>query len=264
MSKPLVMGILNTTPDSFYDGGEYNTLEKGIEQAKQMLNEGAAIIDIGGYSSRPGADDVPLEEELKRTIPLIESLLKEVPEAIISIDTFRAEVAKQAIEAGAAIVNDISAGDDDPNMIPLVAEMGVPYIAMHKKGSPKTMQANPSYVSVVNEVFDYLAAKVEQCRQAGIKDVIIDPGFGFGKTIEHNLELIRHLERFTLINAPVLVGISRKSMIRKILNIESTETLNGTTVLNTLAIDRGAHVLRVHDVKEAVEMVKLVSRMREV
>jgi dihydropteroate synthase len=259
LSTPIVMGILNTTPDSFYDGGKFNGVEEAVNSALKMLSEGAQIIDVGGYSSRPGADDVPITVEIERTLPVITAILKKSPSSIISIDTFRAEVAQKAIKAGAAIVNDISAGDDDPNMLETVASLNVPYILMHKKGTSKTMQNNPKYENVVQEVFNYLANKIVACQEYGIKDLIIDPGLGFGKSLVHNYQIVKHLERFTLLERPVLVGASRKSMIKQVLEVDSASSLNGTSVINTLALQNGASILRVHDPLEAQECIQLIS-----
>lgn len=257
LDTPKVMGILNTTPDSFFDGGKHNTVDNALLQAEKMLNNGADILDVGGYSSRPGAKDVSVDEELNRTTPIIEALHKEFPHTIISIDTFRAKVAKENIDTGAAIVNDISAGDDDPEMLAYISSASVPYILMHKQGVPKTMQQNPNYENVVNAVFNYLKNKVLHLKREGVKDIVIDPGFGFGKTVEHNYSLLKHLETFTILDVPILAGLSRKSMINKVLNIKAAEALNGTTVLNLLAIQNGANILRVHDVKEAKEAITL-------
>lgn len=264
LSRPIVMGILNTTPDSFFDGGKHNSTDGGLKHGLELINQGAKIIDIGGYSSRPGAEHISIDEEISRTIPVIKALLKEAPKSIISIDTFRSEVAKAAVEAGAAMVNDISAGDDDPEMLPTMAKLNVPYIIMHKKGTPKTMQHNPEYDDVVAEVFDYLAKKLQSCWSVGINDVIIDPGLGFGKTIEHNYSLLKQLHRFQLLDAPLLLGASRKSMLYKLLEIDSRESLNATTVANTIALQKGAKILRVHDPKEALECIRLVEFMNSV
>jgi dihydropteroate synthase len=260
LRTPVVMGILNTTPDSFYDGGKFNSIQHALHQTEKMLNDGALIIDIGGYSSRPGAETVDIEEELNRVIPVIEKIHKNFPNAILSIDTFRAKVAKNAIDAGASIVNDISAGDDDPEMIATVGSLGVPYIAMHKQGTPKTMQQNPNYSNVTTEVLDYFIKKIPLYRAAGINDVIIDPGFGFGKNLEHNYSLLKNLAAFKMLDYPILVGVSRKRMINEVLNISAKDALNGTTVINTIALMNGANILRVHDVKEAAEAVKLLQR----
>lgn len=258
LSKPKITGILNVTTDSFFDGNAYRNLEMALSQAEKMLNEGADIIDIGGASSRPGADVVPVDEELNRVIPVIEALREKFPTCVISIDTNRAIVAEKAILAGADIVNDISAGDDDDNMLPTVGKLQVPYIAMHKKGTPKDMQINPEYDNVVQEVTQYFLAKKEAFKKHGILDVVFDPGFGFGKTVAHNYSLMRNLNSMAkILELPVLVGVSRKSMINKVLQIGPKDALNGTTVLNTLAIQQGAQILRVHDVKPAKEIVTL-------
>lgn len=258
LKTPVVMGILNTTPDSFFDGGKYNSIDFALKQTEKMLNEGASIIDIGGYSSRPGADNIEAQEELDRVIPVIEKINKTFKEVIISIDTFRAKVALEAVNAGASIVNDISAGDDDPDMVATVAALGVSYIAMHKQGNSKTMQLNPTYNGVTTDVLDYFIKKIQLLRQAGIKDVIIDPGFGFGKNRQHNYSLLKNLAAFKMLDCPILAGMSRKRMINEVLNISSIDALNGTTVVNTIALLNGANILRVHDVKEAVEAVKIV------
>ena len=263
LETPRVMGILNVTPDSFSDGGKYRSVDAALLQAKKMIAEGVDIIDVGGYSSRPGAAEVSIHEELDRVIPVLERLSIEL-DVVLSIDTFRAVVAKQAIEAGAHIVNDISAGDDDVTMIPTVAELGVPYIAMHKKGLPQSMQDNPQYGDVVAEVYDYLKQKKKQCVDAGIHDVILDLGYGFGKTLEHNYELLKRLTEFQEIGAPILTGVSRKSMVFRALGINASEALNGTTFLHAYALQGGSSILRVHDVKEAVECLKLWKKVNGV
>lgn len=258
-TQPIVMGILNVTPDSFYDGGRYCKVDEISRRVDQIISEGAEIIDIGAYSSRPGAQDVTAEEEWSRLSQGLEIIRKRCPEAIISVDTFRADVAEKSIvDGGAAIINDISAGMIDAQMFPTVAKLGVPYILMHMQGTPQDMQNQPQYNDVTNEVILFLSEKVLKLRQLGVKDIIVDPGFGFGKTIEHNYTLLRNLGKFKIFNMPMLVGISRKSMIYKPLNITPQEALNGTTVLNTLALANGASILRVHDVKEAVESIKLM------
>jgi len=251
------MGIINVTPDSFYDGGKNNSVETALTQVRKHLEEGATLIDIGGYSSRPGADEVTEQEELNRTIPVIEAVLIAFPDTIISIDTFRSNVAKKAIEAGAAIINDISAGDLDDNMFSVVAEKQVPYILMHMQGTPETMQKNPNYKNIIQEITYYFSEKINALRKKGVNDIIIDPGFGFGKTLEHNYEILGKLNNFQLFNVPVLVGMSRKSMIYKLLKISAKESINGTIAANIIALQNGANVLRVHDVKEAVECVRL-------
>ena len=261
LRRPMVMGILNVTPDSFSDGGKYDTVNTALTQAHKMINDGAGIIDVGGYSSKPGAADVSVQEELDRVIPIIEKIANTV-DIPISIDTFRSKVAIAAVQAGACIVNDISAGDDDEDMIPSVAALGVAYIMMHKQGKSKTMQNNPQYLEVVQDVFDYLLAKNEECRMAGIDDLIIDPGFGFGKTLEHNYTLLKQLKVFNSLEIPLMVGLSRKSMIYNFLGTDASNALNGTSFLHSFALQNGANLLRVHDVKEAVECVKLFEKMR--
>jgi len=259
LDSPKVMGILNTTPNSFFDGGKYNTVDNALQQAETMLNERADILDIGGYSTQPNAKIVSMDDELKRTLPIIEQISSHFPEAILSIDTFRAKVAKECVENGAAIVNDVSAGDDDPAMIPYIATANIPYIIMHKQGSPQTMQQNPVYNDVVKDVLQYLSNKVVALKKQGINDIVIDVGFGFGKTVAHNYTLLKHLEVFKIIGVPILTGVSRKSLINKVLEIKAADALNGTTVLNTLALINGAQLLRVHDVKQAKEAIQLVN-----
>ena len=261
ISSPLVMGIINVTPDSFYDGGKNNSVETAITQVRKHLKEGATVIDIGGYSSRPGADEVTEQEELNRTIPVIEAVLIAFPDTIISIDTFRSNVAKKAIEAGAAIINDISAGDLDENMFSVVAEKQVPYILMHMQGTPETMQNNPNYKNIIQEITYYFSEKINTLRKKGVIDIIIDPGFGFGKTLEHNYEILGKLNHFQLLNVPILAGVSRKSMVYKLLEISPQESLNGTIAANIIALRNGATILRVHDVKEAAECVKLDTKI---
>lgn len=258
LDKPTVMGILNITNDSFYDGGKYNLMDNALFQAEKMLTEGATFIDVGAQSTRPGADIIEQDAELKAAIPVIEKLVEKFPEIIVSIDTFRAEVAQNAIEAGAAIVNDVSAGDDDKNMFDTIIKLKVPYIMMHKQGNSKTMQQNPVYKNVVLDIIDYLNPKINYLTKNGIADIIIDPGFGFGKTIEHNYELLNKLDRFKIFELPILVGFSRKKMIQNVLAVDANNALNGTTVANTIALLKGAKILRVHDVKEAVEAVKIM------
>lgn len=260
LSTPKVMGILNTTPDSFYDGGVLKNEKEILGQAEKMLNEGATFLDIGGYSSRPGAKDISISEELNRVIPAIEHILKNFPETSISIDTFRSEVAKKAIESGAAIINDISAGKLDENMLNTVAQLQVPYIMMHLRGTPQTMQTLSSYENVTLDVLHYFSERIAAARLAGINDIIADPGFGFAKTVEQNFELLSKLELFKNLEIPILVGLSRKSMIYKTLGITPQEALNGTTALNSIALLKGVNILRVHDVKEAMECVRLVVR----
>lgn len=256
---PLVMGILNVTPDSFYDGGRYNNSDSALlKQAERMLEEGATIIDIGGYSSRPGATDISVEEEKKRTINCIKQVSQSFPEAYLSVDTFRSEVASEAVAAGACMINDISGGSLDPQMFDTVASLGVPYVLMHMRGSPQNMKELCQYDDLVGEIIDHLQQKVTQLRDMGVSDIIIDPGFGFAKNIDQNYELLRKLSAFQILDLPILAGLSRKSMLYKRLNISADEALNGTTVLNTLAVLNGATILRVHDVKEAVQTIKIL------
>ncbi|WP_131539279.1 dihydropteroate synthase [Pedobacter nototheniae] len=261
LSKPKVMGILNITPDSFYSNSRTNSIDEALKKTEQFLNEGATFIDIGGYSSRPGAKDVEANEEIDRLVPVIEALVKTFPEAIISVDTFRAKVAENTILAGAHIINDIAAGDMDELMFETVARLQVPYIIMHMQGTPQTMQQNPVYQNVLLEVIDYLAKKIAALKALKVHDIIIDPGFGFGKTIAHNYELLNQMQEFKILQLPVLVGFSRKGMIHKVLKITAAESLNGTSVLNTIALQKGAGILRVHDVKEAVECVELIAQL---
>jgi dihydropteroate synthase len=257
LEKPLVMGILNATPDSFYDGHLYKQETELYTLIKKMVDDGADIIDVGGQSTRPGSERISSGEEIRRVLPAIQLIQEYFPSILISIDTYSSLVAKEAAEAGASIVNDISAGEMDAQMIHTVAALKVPYICMHMQGTPETMQQQPHYGDVVKEVLDYFIAKTDQCKKAGIKDLIIDPGFGFGKTIEHNFSLLKNLSAFSLLGLPVLAGLSRKSTIYKTLHTTAAEALNGTTVLNTLALQNGASILRVHDVKEAKEAVIL-------
>jgi dihydropteroate synthase len=256
--KPIVMGIINLTPDSFYAGSR---IDSGhiIETAGRMLNEGATILDLGGQSTRPGSKRVSAEEEMQRVIPAVEIIHDKFPAAFISIDTFYAPVAREAVGAGASIINDISAGTMDEDMIDTVAELKVPYVLMHMQGEPQTMQADPVYNNVSLEVLDFFSRKKDELLDKGITDIIIDPGFGFGKTINHNFQLLKELEIFSILDAPLLVGLSRKATIYKTLGVTSANALNGTTVLNTVALMKGAMILRVHDVKEAMEAVKLVN-----
>lgn len=261
LSTPKVMGILNVTPDSFYDGGQYKDESSILKQVETMLSEGATFIDIGGYSSRPGADDVSEDEELNRVVPVVKLILKHYPKALISIDTFRSKVAKKSIEAGAVIINDISAGHLDENMIAAVSKLGVPYIMMHMKGNPKTMQQQTHYVDLIKDIVSYFAERIVKAHAAKINDIIIDPGFGFAKTLEQNFELLNHLELLQIVDKPILAGVSRKSMIYKTLNTTSENALNGTTALHMVALQKGAKILRVHDVKEAAECVTLYNQL---
>jgi len=255
------MGVLNLTPDSFYDGGKYKNEQEALKHVEQMLNEGATFIDIGAYSSRPNAKDISEKEELERILPLLHSMLRAFPEALISVDTFRSKVAKQCVEAGATMVNDISAGKLDKNMLQTIANLHVPYIMMHMRGTPQTMQQQTDYQNLTKEILFYFSERIAAARSLGIIDVIIDPGFGFAKTSEQNFELINKLELFNLLDKPLLVGVSRKSMVYKALGTTPAEALNGTTVLNTVALQKGASILRVHDVKEAMECIKLVESL---
>lgn len=258
-----VMGILNVTPDSFYAHSRKQTETEILARAHQIVDEGASIIDLGAYSSRPNALDVSESEEMQRLRNALQIIRRELPDAILSIDTFRADVARMCVEEyGAAIINDISAGQMDNRMFPTIAQLGVPYIIMHMQGTPQDMQDSPHYDNLLKEVFYYFSEKVQRLRDLGVKDMILDPGFGFGKTIEHNYQLMNHLEEFNVFQLPLLVGISRKSMIYKLLGTTPEEALNGTTVLNTIALQKGAHLLRVHDVKAAVETVTLTEKMK--
>ena len=256
------MGILNITADSFYKGYLQHKDDEILSVAANMLTQGASIIDIGGQSTRPGSTVISVAEETDRVLPVIEKLAVHLPDAILSIDTYYSEVAKAAVQAGARIVNDISAGNIDEAMIATVAALKVPYVCMHMQGTPQTMQANPQYDNVTREVLDFFISKQEACRLAGINDVIIDPGFGFGKTTQHNFQLLKELDVFNILNRPVLAGLSRKGMIYKTLGIDAGQALNGTTVLNTIALQNGANILRVHDVKEAKEAIELLEVYR--
>jgi dihydropteroate synthase len=260
LSTPLVMGILNITPDSFYDGGKYITEKQILKKTGQMIREGASIIDVGAYSSRPGAEEISVDQEIGRLAPALGAIRKRYQDIIISVDTFRSSVAEMAVkEYDVDIVNDISAGDADKNMFDMVTGLSVPYIMMHMKGTPMDMQVNPVYDDVVEEILLYFSEKVQKAKLAGICDIIIDPGFGFGKTLDHNYRILSRLDDFKILELPVLAGFSRKSMIYKALDITSREALNGTSVLNTIALMKGADILRVHDVREAVQTIKLCS-----
>lgn len=262
LERPVVMGILNTSPDSFYDGGRYQSLDAALHQTEQMLSEGAAIIDVGGMSSRPGAAQISIQEELRRVLPVIEAIAGRFPEAFISIDTVHAQTAREAVAAGACIVNDISAGRLTEGMYETVAELGVPYVLMHMQGRPETMQQQAQYDDVVQEVLDFLIAEVGRLQAAGVKDILLDPGFGFGKTIEHNFQLLQNLHVLGILPYPVLAGVSRKSMIYRSLGIPPEEALNGTTALHIVALQQGALLLRVHDVAEAVQVVRLWEQLQ--
>ncbi|MEN8857290.1 MAG: dihydropteroate synthase [Flavobacteriaceae bacterium] len=259
LSIPKVMGILNITPDSFYDGGKYKNKSEILIQTEKMLSDGATFIDIGAYSSRPGAKHISEEEELQRIIPVVKLLIEKFPGILISVDTFRSKVAKETIAIGAALINDISGGKMDENMFKTIAELQVPYILMHMQGTPQNMQKNPSYKNVTKDLISFFAAQIFELRQLQVKDVIIDVGFGFGKTLVHNYQLLKDLALFKSLDTPVLAGISRKSMLYKPLNSSAQEALNATTSANTIALLNGANILRVHDVKEAVEATKIVN-----
>jgi dihydropteroate synthase len=263
LSTPKIMGILNVTPNSFYDGGKFTLNENGLSQVGKMLEEGATFIDIGAYSSKPNAEFVSEEEERSRILPVVKSILKQFPDALLSIDTFRSGIAAVCIENGAAIINDISAGNLDEKMMEVVAKYNVPYIMMHLRGTPQTMQSQTNYENIIKEMLFYFSEKVNKARSLGINDLIVDPGFGFAKTLEQNYEVLQNLELFKMLDLPLLAGISRKSMVYKPLGVTANEALNGTTVLNTIALSKGANILRVHDVKEAVECVKLFERSYE-
>jgi dihydropteroate synthase len=256
--SPLVMGVVNITPDSFYDGGKYASTETAIAQAEKILAEGADILDLGACSTRPNAIDIGDEEELKRLLPVLDHIIKNHPKAIVSVDTYRHKVAIEAVKHGATIVNDISGGTMDATMIETVASLNIPYILMHIQGTPATMQVDPRYNDVVKEVEEFFTAQLEKVHKAGIKQVIIDPGFGFGKSVEHNYTLLKNLRHFTRFNLPIMVGASRKSMINKVLKTKPENALTGTIALNTLALIEGANLLRVHDVKEAKQVIKMV------
>jgi dihydropteroate synthase len=260
LSTPKIMGILNVTPNSFYDGGKFSLSENGLSQVGKILEEGATFIDIGAYSSKPNAEFVSEEEERNRILPVVQSILKQFPDALLSIDTFRSEIAAVCIENGAAIINDISAGNLDEKMMDVVAKYNVPYIMMHMRGTPQTMQSQTNYENIIKEMLFYFSEKVNKARSLGINDLIIDPGFGFAKTLEQNYEVLQNLELFKMLDLPILAGISRKSMVYKPLGLTADEALNGTTVLNTIALSKGANILRVHDVKEALECVKLFEK----
>lgn len=262
LETPKVMGILNVTPDSFYDGGKYKEEKSILKQVERMLLEGATFVDVGAYSSKPNAAEVLENEEENRLLPIVELLIKNFPNINLSIDTFRSEIAKKAIQNGAAIINDISAGSLDANMMRTIGEMQVPYIMMHLKGNPKTMQSLANYEDCTKEVYFYFSEKIKEARSHKINDLIIDPGFGFAKTITHNYEILNNLELFQSLDLPVLAGVSRKSMIYKTLEISVNDSLNGTTILNTIALQKGAKILRVHDVKEAVECVRLLGFLK--
>jgi dihydropteroate synthase len=261
LTTPKVMGILNVTPNSFFDGGKYKNDSEILSRVEKMLKNGATFIDIGAYSSKPSAEFVSEEEELQRIVPIVKLILEHFPETLISIDTFRSEVAKACIENGAAIINDISAGNLDDKMLETIAKYNVPYIMMHMRGTPQTMQTMTNYDNIVKEILFYFSERIAQARSLGINDLIIDPGFGFAKTLEQNYEVLQKMELFEILELPLLAGFSRKSIIYKTLHSSAEEALNGTTVLNTIALTKGAKILRVHDVKEAMECVTLFNKI---
>ncbi|MFT5251098.1 MAG: dihydropteroate synthase [Flavobacteriales bacterium] len=263
LSSPKVMGILNITPNSFYDGGKFTNESEIVVQVDRMLSEGATFIDVGAYSSKPNAEFVSEDEEIGRIVPIVQLILKHYPNAIVSIDTFRAAVAQVALEHGAAMINDISAGSLDDAMFPVIAKYNVPYIMMHMRGTPQTMQRLTTYDDIIKEMLYYFSEKVVKGRSLGINDLIIDPGFGFAKTVDQNYEVLRQLELFQMLELPVLAGVSRKSMIYKTLGTNANGALNGTTFLHGFALSKGATILRVHDVKEAVECVELYKKVKK-
>ena len=260
-SVPKIMGILNVTPDSFYDGGKYNSEKKILDQVEKMISSGADIIDVGGYSSRPGAKEISIENELSRVIPIIQLISKRFPNIIISIDTFRSKVANQAVNSGAHMINDISGGNLDSNMFKTVSKLDVPYILMHMRGSPKNMMSNTNYDDILNEIKNYFSERISKAKLDGVNDIIIDPGFGFSKTKEQNYKLMNRLEFFKEFKTPIVVGISRKSMIYKTLDTTPDKALNGSTILHTISLLKGANILRTHDVLEAVECVKIIRQL---
>jgi len=255
------MGVLNVTPDSFYDGARYRTDSQILQQTEKMLLEGATFIDVGAYSTRPHAADISIEEEMKRSLHAIRLILRNFPDTLLSIDTFRSEVASAAVQEGAGLINDISGGSLDPKMFDAVGDLKVPYIIMHMRGNPQTMTKETQYNNLIKDIADYFHQKIDQLRSRSVADIIIDPGFGFAKTREQNFELLQNLDYFSIFSKPVLVGLSRKSMIWKTLNITPDEALNGTTSLNTIALLKGASMLRAHDVKEAMQTIRLVSQL---
>ena len=262
LNKPKIMGILNVTPDSFFDGGLYNTEKKVDIQVMKMIEDGMDILDVGGYSSRPGAKEISIDEEIDRVIPVVKFIRKKYPELILSVDTFRSEVARNCLDLGVDIINDISAGCIDKNILDVVAEYNCPYIMMHMKGTPQTMQINPEYENLIKELLIYFAKRIYLAREKGIIDIIVDPGFGFGKTLDHNYTIIKKIENFKLLDLPILVGISRKSFITKQLDINKKDSLNGTTALNMYFLEKNINILRVHDVKEAKECIMLHEKIK--
>lgn len=263
LSSPCVMGILNLTTDSFYSNSRIGSVELALQRAENILNEGGKIIDVGAYSSRPGADDVSEQEEIDRIIPVVEAINRHFSEAIISVDTFRAKVAENTIKAGAHLINDISAGEMDEAMFQTVANLNVPYIMMHMRGTPQTMQQHTDYQNLMLEMTSYFAEKVNRLKKLGVNDIILDPGFGFAKTLDQNYHVLQHMENLAIFELPMLIGLSRKSMIYKFLGEGPEEALNGTTVLNTIALQKGANILRVHDVKAAAECIALVTKLQQ-
>ena len=262
LSSPVIMGILNVTPDSFYDGGFYDNEKKVLSQVKKMIDQGARIIDVGGYSSRPGADDITANLELERVLPIVKLIKENFPEVLISIDTFRSEVAKQCVKNGADIVNDISGGSLDSKMFEIVADLGVPYIMMHMRGNPSNMMNKTDYENVINEIEEYFKQKIELAESFGINNIIIDPGFGFSKTTKQNFDILNNLNFLNKLDRPLLIGVSRKSMIYKTLGISPIDSLNGSTVLHTISLLNGAKIIRTHDVKEARECIRLVNELK--
>ena len=263
LSSPKIMGILNVTPDSFYDGGVYSNENEILKQAEKMILDGVDIIDIGGYSSKPGAKKITIKEEEKRVLPIIKLIYKTFKKTIISVDTFRSEIAEKSINAGASIINDISGGDFDNNIYKIAERYKAPYIMMHMKGDPSNMQINPTYQNINYEIIKNLSKKIDFAQKKGVCDIIIDPGFGFGKTIEHNYQILNNLKLYKVLQKPILIGVSRKSMIYKLLKTDPSKALNGTTALNTIALINGANILRVHDVKQANEVIKLCGFLKE-
>ena len=263
LSSPKIMGVLNVTPDSFYDGGVFSNEKKILVQVEKMILDGADIIDVGGYSSKPGAKTISLEEEEKRVIPIIKLINKTFNKVVISVDTFRSEIAEKSLDEGASIINDISGGDIDKNMYQIAYKYKAPYIMMHMKGIPSNMQNNPKYENINHEIIKDFSSKIDLAEKKGVSDIIIDPGFGFGKTIQHNYQILNNLKLYSVLKKPILVGMSRKSMIYKLLKTDPSKALNGTTSLNTIALINGANILRVHDVKEAKEVIKLYSFLKE-
>jgi len=262
LDEPIIMGILNVTPDSFFDGGQNFNNEEIVRKVNAMEYEGAKIIDIGGYSSRPGAVNISEEEELNRVLPIVKLIRSNFKDILISVDTFRSKIAEDCINSGANIINDISGGSLDSNMFETISKLNVPYVLMHIKGTPQNMQNTPTYIDVTKEVYQYFEEKIKKLNTKGVYNIILDPGFGFGKTVEHNYELLKNLDQFNSLGLPILVGFSRKSMINNVINTTPEEALNGTTVLNTLALTKGTNILRVHDTKEANECIQLVKMIK--